>query len=59
MKANILPTDRLYYQTREEKCSRCGREFREDEVPLRLWFECDPNFMYAYCEKCMEKVLSS
>jgi hypothetical protein len=41
----------------EEICSRCGAEFREDEIPLRLWPQEDTNFMYSYCEKCTAEVL--
>ena len=58
MMAKILDTDHVYHMTSEDKCSRCRREFREDEVPLHLWPESDPNYMYSYCEKCSGEVLA-
>ena len=58
IKVNILDTDVCYHITSEQKCSRCRQDFREDEVPLRLWTEHDANYMWAYCEACSNEVIS-
>lgn len=66
MLLNIKPTDRLDYMTHEEACSRCGKKFRGDEVPLRLWpqkkddqgKELPSYWMYSYCEACTPEVLA-
>ncbi len=57
MEAKIMGTDVWYYLTSEEKCSRCRRDFREDECPLRFWKEDDADYMLAYCEDCSPEVL--
>lgn len=57
IKVNILPTDHVNYKTSDEKCSRCRRPLREDEVPLRFWPESDTNYMLIYCEDCCGDVL--
>ena len=57
MHLKISPNDYVNYKTDDGKCSRCRKEIREDEVPLRLWSLLDPNIMMTYCESCNEEVL--
>lgn len=47
----ILPTDTCYDTVHEDACSRCGREIREDEVPLHLWAG-DGRYMWIFCNDC-------
>lgn len=56
MEADIKESDHVNYMTSDEKCSRCRKDIDEDEVPLRLWAQ-DPNYMWIYCESCMNDVL--
>lgn len=58
MQVKIKPSDHVNYMTSDEKCSRCRREIREDEVPLRLWSQKDSNYMWIYCEDCTDEILS-
>lgn len=58
IKAKILESDKMYYKTSEEKCSRCGEPIAEDEVPLLLWAKRDANCMWVYCIICTQEVLS-
>lgn len=55
MKADIKKSDHVNYMESDEKCSRCRKDITE-EYPLRLWAE-DPNYMWIYCESCMNEVL--
>ena len=66
LKVNVLPTDKIYYMTSENICSRCRRKLREDEVPLMFWPEPPEGERYTdhgrdwlliYCNDCIEGVL--
>lgn len=54
----ILPgglreTDKLFHETHDGSCSRCGQQIAEREVPLLLWPEsAGGHDMYAFCERC-------
>ena len=58
MEVTILPDDHLNYMTSDEKCSRCRKDIKDGDVPLRLWPESDTNFMYIYCDGCSKEVLN-
>ncbi len=48
----ILPTDHLFVKTNDGTCSRCREAIAEAEVPLILWSEKDPNYMWQFCTRC-------
>ena len=58
---DIQPTDFKHIGHYDETCSRCRRKIREEEVPLLLWTDDNPegdkSIMWSYCEDCSEKII--
>lgn len=52
MKFQVKATDHEYFETSEERCSRCRNDIGEEEVPLLLWRQSDSRYMYIFCEEC-------
>lgn len=48
----IKPTDFCHKETNDNTCSRCRRAIREDEIPITLWRDSDPNDMWIFCNDC-------
>lgn len=39
-------------------CSKCEKKIDEEEFPVRLWKQKDPNYMAVLHEKCFIKIYS-